>query len=194
MLAVTPGQDTLYVLGRTLGQGKGAGIASIAGILTGALGHLLAGAAGLSAVLVASPMAFNIVKWAGSIYLIYLGIRSLAMNPEADGRAFSLKEGTVREVWGQGVLTNVLNPKVALFCLAFIPQFIVPEAPHKALPFLLLGTCFFFIGGAWLLLLVAFASIVGERLKEGRGWGLYLNRLAGGLFIALAVRMLLQRY
>lgn len=189
MLAVTPGQDTLYVMGRALAQGRKAGVISVAGILSGALVHLLAGAGGLSALLAASPSAFTVVKWMGGAYLIYLGIRML-MGGGKDGVVESVSITSAAALWRQGFITNVLNPKVALFCLAFIPQFIVPGSPHTVPVFLFLGICFFVIGGLWLLVIVAFAAAIGGKLEGG--WNVALNRVAGVLFIGLGLRLLFQ--
>ncbi|WAC19128.1 LysE family translocator [Luteolibacter sp. SL250] len=189
MLALTPGQDTLYVMGRALAQGRKAGVISVAGILSGALVHLLAGAGGLSALLAASPSAFTVVKWAGGAYLIYLGIRMLMGSGKAEV-VESARTSSTAALWRQGFITNVLNPKVALFCLAFIPQFIVPGSPHTVPVFLFLGICFFIIGGLWLLVIVAFAAAIGGKLQGG--WNAALNRLAGVLFIGLGLRLLFQ--
>jgi threonine/homoserine/homoserine lactone efflux protein len=189
VLALTPGQDTLYVMDRALAQGRNAGLVSVMGILSGALVHLLAGAGGLSALLAASPSAFNVVKWAGGAYLIFLGIRMLPGGGNGEAEK-ALRPSTPTALWRQGFITNVLNPKVALFCLAFIPQFIVPGTPHTVPVFLFLGLCFFAIGGFWLLVVVAFASAIGAKFSGG--WNAALNRVAGVLFIGLGLRLLLQ--
>jgi threonine/homoserine/homoserine lactone efflux protein len=189
MLAVTPGQDTLYVMGRALAQGRKAGIISVAGILSGALIHLFAGAVGLSALLAASPSAFTVVKWAGGAYLIYLGVRMLVgggKDEEVETRSIT----SSAELWRQGFITNVLNPKVALFCLAFIPQFIAPGTSNTVPVFLILGLCFFVIGGLWLLLVVAFAAAIGGKFSGD--WNVALNRVVGVLFIGLGLRLLFQ--
>ena len=193
MLALTPGQDTLYVVGRTLAQGRAAGIASVIGILSGALIHLLAGALGLSALLIASPSAFAVVRWAGGAYLIYLGIRMLCAGGGGNEIPETFKATGTLAVWRQGMLTNLLNPKVALFCLAFIPQFIQAEAPRKTAAFLLLGLCFFVIGTAWLFCIVGFASGIGGKLRHDPRFAKTLNRTAGVLFMVLGLRLVLQR-
>lgn len=193
MLALTPGQDTLYVLGRSLAQGRKAGILSVAGILSGALVHLLAGAAGLSALLATSPTALTVVKWAGGAYLAYLGGRMIfARQSTAADLAISHQESSAA-LWRQGFITNLLNPKVALFCLAFIPQFIAPGNHHPAAAFLFLGLCFFLIGCLWLLMIAAFASVIHGRQERRGTWATWFNRLAGLLFIVLGLRMLLQQ-
>lgn len=193
MLALTPGQDTLYVLGRTLAQGKAAGIASVAGILSGAMAHLLAGVLGLSALLLASPSAFTVVKWGGGAYLIYLGIRMLLARNSVAEIPDAFKSTGRLAVWRQGMLTNLMNPKVALFCLAFIPQFIHADAQRKAPAFILLGMCFFIIGTLWLLCIVVFASGIGGRLRNDPRFERMLNGLAGVLFILLGLRLVFQR-
>lgn len=193
MVALTPGQDTLYVLGRSVAQGAGAGLASVIGILSGAVIHVVAGALGLSALLVASPDAFLAVKLAGGAYLIYLGSRMLlAKSGPAEIPDEFASSGFVA-IWRQGLLTNLLNPKVALFILAFIPQFIREDAIHKSFAFATLGMCFFVIGTIWLLCIVGFAAVIGGRLRDNPRLGKWLDRIAGTLFVVLGLRLLMDR-
>lgn len=190
MLAITPGQDTLYVLGRSVAQGWKTGIASVIGIVSGAVVHVLAGAFGLSALLIASPSAFFSVKLAGGAYLIYLGSRLLFAKGGSSDVSLMAGVPGFWPTWRQGLLTNLLNPKVALFILAFLPQFIDADSPSKFVSFLLLGSCFFAIGTAWLLCVVAFSSAIFRRLRESPRLLVTLNRLAGALFLVLGLRLL----
>lgn len=192
VLALTPGQDTLYVLGRSLSRGRRAGLASVAGILSGAMIHLFAGALGLSALLIASPAAFAFVRWAGGAYLIYLGVRMFFPKDQDSEIPVEFKGRDQFAIWRQGTMTNLLNPKVALFILAFIPQFIGAESARKTFAFLMLGSCFFVIGTGWLLCVVGFASVIGEKLRNNRRLETGLNRFAGFLFIILGLRLLLD--
>ena len=133
LLNLTPGQDTLFIIGRSLTGGVRAGIAAAFGIAIGSLGHTLAAALGLSVLLASSAAAFTLVKLLGAAYLIYLGVRLLCARPARHASAAPAAAGAdPRSALLQGILTNLLNPKVALFFLAFLPQFVVTDSPHKA--------------------------------------------------------------
>jgi threonine/homoserine/homoserine lactone efflux protein len=154
----------MYILGRSLSGGLRAGIASALGITTGSILHTLAAAAGLSVLLAASPVAFTVVKLCGAAYLIYLGARLLFSRAASapDVGAVPMRVGA-RRAYTQGVLTNALNPKVALFFLALLPQFISPASAHKTLAFLTLGATFITTGTIWCLVL---ATGAGRLLKR----------------------------
>ena len=190
LLNVTPGVDTLYIVGRGTAQGWRAGAVAALGIGAGCIVHTLAAALGLSAILATSATAFALVKWAGAAYLVYLGI-SLLLSRSREGAGLAPPPASLRKVFAQGFLTNVLNPKVALFFLAFLPQFIDADAPHKALAFLLLGAIFNVNGTLWNLLLARSASGLGRRLVAGGAVATWLNRVLGGLFVGLGVRLAL---
>src|SRR5712692_5077830 len=136
LLNITPGPDTLYILGRTASQSLRGGTVATLGIAAGLLIHTVAAAIGLSALLAASATAFTIIKWIGAAYLVYVGVSLLLARPAIHRPAPALRAVELRTVFLQGLLTNVLNPKVALFFLAFLPQFVDPGASHKALAFL----------------------------------------------------------
>src|SRR3954468_21943461 len=137
VLNVTPGPDTLYIVGRSVAQGRRAGAVSALGISSGCLVHTVAAAVGLSALLASSAAAFTIVRYAGAVYLIYLGVRLVCgrddrkrgSHPPAVAAPASRTTGAAWAVYRQGLLTNLLNPKVALFFLAFLPQFVDPHSP-----------------------------------------------------------------
>lgn len=124
-LAIVPGPAVLYILTRSMSQGRAAGVVSVAGIHVGTLVHIIAAALGLSALLIRSVVAFSVVKYAGAAYLIYLGIRTLRQKGEESGHVAS-REQSLKKVFYQGIVVNVLNPKTALFFFAFLPQFIEP--------------------------------------------------------------------
>ena len=193
VLTLTPGQDTFYILGRSISQGRGAGIASVLGISTGALIHTAVTAFGLSAVLAASPNAFLIIKILGALYLIYLGLRML-FSPAV---ALAIEDAYVpipfSEIFRQGLITNLLNPKVALFFLAFIPQFVSPQSPRKSAALLTLSLTFLAIGTTWCLCLALFSSLLGEKLRRHDRFPTLLNRGAGSLFILLGLRLAFAR-
>lgn len=194
LLNITPGQDTLYIVGRSMSQGRRAGLLSVLGISSGSVVHTLAAAFGLSAILATSAQAFLIVKLAGAAYLTYLGIRMLVERAPA-----AAAEGVQRErespwaVYRAGLLTNVLNPKVALFFLAFLPQFVAPSADSRVLAFLFLGAVFIFNGTLWCLVLVWSAATISQRLRGRASTGMALKRAAGAVFVGLGVRLAVSK-
>ena len=133
LLIITPGQDTFYILGRGIAQGRRAGVLSALGISTGALAHVTAAALGLSALIASAPYAFTFVKWMRAAYLMYLGFEMLR-EQDSETRDLAATSGSAsnREIYLKGALTNLLNPKVALFFLAFLPQFVAPDSPNPA--------------------------------------------------------------
>ena len=169
-------------------QGRQAGILSVLGIVSGCVIHTGAVAFGLSALLATSAHAFTVVKIAGAIYLGYLGIRMIFERVEdADRTEFSHQSGWA--IFRAGLLTNVLNPKVALFFMAFLPQFVALDAESWVLTFLFRGGVFIFNGTIWCLILVWCASAMSRRLG-GRGpSGLILKRATGALFVGLGLRL-----
>jgi threonine/homoserine/homoserine lactone efflux protein len=189
LLNLTPGQDTLYIVGRSVSQGRRAGLLSVLGIVSGTVIHTLAAAFGLSAILAASARAFVVVKLAGAVYLAYLGIAMLLRRPAGAGTGAAVPPERAWAVYRAGLLTNVLNPKVALFFLAFLPQFIAPAAGHRVLAFLFLGGVFIFNGTLWCLVLVWGASAMSRRLRDHPSTGVLLKRVTGALFVALGVRL-----
>ncbi|HEY7115806.1 MAG TPA: LysE family translocator [Tepidisphaeraceae bacterium] len=200
LLNLTPGQDTMYILGRGVTGGRRAGVISALGISCGCLVHCVAAACGLSAILVASSTAYEAVKWAGAAYLIYLGVRLLLTAPSAvaDGRSAAGEGDREWVIFRQAVLTNVLNPKVALFFLAFLPQFVRADAAaagaaQRAVAFLFLGACFAFTGTCWCLVLGYAAGTMSRTMHRRRRLMRFAERAAGGLFIALGLRLAVSR-
>jgi len=193
LLNLTPGTDTFYILGRTLSQGRSAGMASALGIASGAMVHTLAAALGLSALLATSATAFFVIKMAGAGYLIYLGARMLLMRQPPASISADFSSSRLFAVYRQGLLTNVLNPKVALFFLAFLPQFISVHNGSAYLGFAALGLCFVFTSTLWCFCLVWFASALRRYLKNDETVVSVLHRLAGGLFIFLGLRLAASR-
>ncbi|MBL0726905.1 LysE family translocator [Piscinibacter sp. HJYY11] len=189
LLNITPGADMLYVASHAASGGRRAGLLAALGIGAGCLFHVALATVGLSALLASSELAFNLVKWVGAGYLVWMGIGMLRASP---GDAREAVAPDVRRVFWRGVLTNALNPKVALFFLAFLPQFMTPDAPHQALGFALLGLIFTVNGT---LVTLAFGWLAGtacERLAgrlQGSQVGLWLQRAAGAMFIGLGVKL-----
>jgi threonine/homoserine/homoserine lactone efflux protein len=191
LLNITPGPDTAYIIGRSIQLGWRGGAAAALGIGCGCLVHVFGAAIGLSALLMASSAAFAVVKLIGAAYLLYTGVRMLLSRPPemAADLAMASSVTSLRQVFWQGALTNALNPKVALFFLAFLPQFVDADAPHKALAFLLLGLIFVFNGTLWCLGVAAFAARAASRIRASGRALLWINRVLGGLFVVLGVRV-----
>jgi threonine/homoserine/homoserine lactone efflux protein len=164
LLALSPGPGMLYVLSRTLHGGRREGLLSAGGTLVGGLVHAVAAALGLSAILMRSALAFEVVRYAGACYLVYLGI-SMIRNRRATVIGVS-GESTSRQNFLQGITTEVLNPKTALFFLSFIPQFVSPAKGHVVLQFLIFGTMSVILNTAADLLVVAFASSLAQRVAQ----------------------------
>ncbi|GBF34797.1 threonine efflux protein [Desulfocucumis palustris] len=190
LLNLTPGSDTIYILGRSMGQGKKAGVISALGISSGALIHTLLVALGLSVILARSAIAFNLVKYLGAGYLVYLGIKTLASKKEIVVEKDEESRAGLKRIYFEGIITNLLNPKVALFFLAFLPQFVDPANNYGATPFLLLGLTFITTGTIWCVLLAVFSSFMTDKIRGEKRISILLNKLAGIIFIALGINLL----
>ena len=189
LLNLTPGPDTVYILGRSVAQGREAGVASALGISVGSIFHTCAAALGLSAILATSALAFGTIKLLGGAYLIFLGIKMILDRRKEMRLPSNFRRRTTIAAFRQGILTNILNPKVALFFLAFLPQFIAPSSNSKVFAFLLLGFTFVTTGTVWCLILAWFASVFSERLRKKETVSQWLNRSAGALFVFLGLRL-----
>ena len=196
VLNATPGVDFLLTVSRTLQRGARAGFAAALGINAGCVAHALAAASGLAALLALYPTAFALIQWGGAAYLVWLGLGLLRQAWQGGAGAVADRPAapakTFAEDFRAGLLTNVLNPKVALFFLAFLPQFVPAASPSKTLSFLLLGGWFVVQGFLFLMWLVLLAARLSRLGASGplRRW---LNGLGGVLFIALALRLLRER-
>ncbi|WP_432743079.1 LysE family translocator [Methylobacter sp. G7] len=189
VMALIPGPDTLFILGRSVAQGRGKGIASVIGISCGSVIHTFAAALGLSALLAASASAFLFVKLAGAAYLVYLGVKMLFSRSSASALPTGFSSADFAEIFKQGLLTNVLNPKVALFFLAFVPQFIDVASSNKFAAFITLGLCYVGIGLLWYLFLAWSSSLLGNQFRGNAKFMHFLNRSAGALFVFLGLRL-----
>jgi threonine/homoserine/homoserine lactone efflux protein len=189
LLNLAPGQDTFYILGSSIAQGRRVGVASALGISTGCIVHTLAAAVGLSAILATSTSAFFAVKLAGAAYLVYLGVRYLLAPARELAGSQRAAPGHAWKAFRQGIVTNVLNPKVALFFLAFLPQFIDPNSPVKIAAFLALGLTFVVTGTAWCLLLaIGAARVRGFFAGHPRAFT-RLSQVTGFVFVLLGLRL-----
>ena len=198
LLNLTPGPDVLYIVTNGMRAGVKAGVVAAFGITAGCFVHIAAAAVGVSALMAASATAFSLLKWTGAAYLMYVGVRMLLSHKPGmvlDGLGVGVTQAgapaALKSVFFQGFWTNALNPKVALFFLAFVPQFIAPDVANKPLAFLLLGLLFNFnalwvnvgwaVGAAWLARRFAM-------LQQGMHW---LERAAGLMFVGFGLKLAL---
>jgi len=193
LLNITPGADTLYILGRSATQGFRGGLLAALGIGAGCLVHTMAAALGLSALLAASATAFTVVKLVGALYLVYLGVSLLrkGIGPGVPVAGLPVTAGA--RIFWQGFLTNALNPKVALFFLALLPQFISADAPNMPLAMLFLGIVFDVNGTLWNIFVAFAASSLAHRFRQAGVLAAWLNRAVGALFIYFGVRLATSR-
>jgi len=192
ILNLTPGPDMMYIIARSLGQGRRAGVVSTFGISAGCLFHAFAASVGIAAVLRSWPIAFQVVRYAGAAYLIYLGVR-LVMRRHREGEAAAAAPAApLPAIFRQGVITNVLNPKVALFFLAFLPQFVSPAGGSATMQLITLSVYFIFSATIVNLAVANLSGVAGDFLRRGRNMA-RMERASGAVFIALGLRVGLAR-
>jgi len=195
-LNVSPGPDLIYILSRTIAQGVKVGLASAAGVCSGAIVHVLAAAFGLSAILAASATAFTIVKYVGAAYLLYLGVQAL----KSKGGALELtaqKENVTVTPWQafrQGVLVDVLNPKAAIFFMAFLPQFVRPDHGSSSVQLVVLGLLVIFVAILIESLFVLAAARSSHFFRSNPKASAWLDRALGAIFISLGIRLALAEH
>ncbi|MFP3413172.1 LysE family translocator [Bacillus sp. SIMBA_074] len=188
LLNLIPGADTMYIVGRSISQGRKAGVYSVFGIITGSLVHTLLVAFGLSIILTKSIVLFNTIKVIGVIYLVYLGIKMILDKTNVAFQASSNKLN-IRKIYLQGLLTSLTNPKVSLFFIAFLPQFIDTKA-SAPMPFIILGITFTVTGLLWCLFVAFFSSYVTKKLRGNQKVGMILNKVTGLIFIGMGLKLL----
>jgi threonine/homoserine/homoserine lactone efflux protein len=188
LLNITPGSDTVLILSKSIAQGKKAGVITAFGIGVGTIGHTLLAAVGLSLLISGSVVLFNIVKYAGAAYIIYLGLRMFFARSAVELENGAVIPGKQRgDFFRDGFLTNLLNPKVALFFIAFLPQFIDPAHRSGVLPFIVLGLTFTTTGTIYCVLLALFAAEIFSRLREKPQFSLMLNKICGSVLVFLGL-------
>jgi len=189
LVNLSPGPDMLFTFACSLKEGMKAGIVAALGIGAGGLVHAVLSAVGITAILASSPMAFDILRICGATYLMWLGIQAIrrANEPVTDTREV---DGSYWSVFQKGFLTNVLNPKVGLFFLAFLPQFISPDAEMPALQILMLGIFFSLSGTVIIGSLGIFVGLSRQKIAASRVGHIWINRISGSVFILLGMRLL----
>ena len=187
-LNLTPGPDMLYVTARSISDGRAAGVLSAFGIAAGTLVHITALTLGLAALLAAVPLAYDVVRIAGAIYLVAIGIQ-LLLRPRTAADVAQLPRSRLRVIFAQAVITNVLNPKVALFFLAFLPQFVDPAAGSPVPQIVFLGLLFNVQGTLVNVGVALLASRTTVWLRANERRVSLLQRLTGGIFVALGIRL-----
>lgn len=187
-LIITPGPDMLYVITSGVSQGRKAGVLSALGVTSGLLVHTTLAALGLAVILSTSALAFTLVKYVGAVYLIYLGIRSWR-----DKESFSFETDTRQMSWSsvfaQGMMSNLFNPKVALFFLAFLPQFVSPEFGNISIQMVVLGITFALFGVMFLLLVGYFSGVIGHWIAGKQLLARSIRWVTGSILVGLGLRL-----
>jgi threonine/homoserine/homoserine lactone efflux protein len=191
VLNVTPGPDMLYVIARSVGEGRGAGVVSALGISAGTVFHTAAVVLGVSSLLVASPVAYDVLRFAGAAYLAWLGFRALRAAPRAEGEP-DVEPAGLGAIFRQGVVTNVLNPKVAIFFLAFLPQFVDASRGSATAQLLVLAALFITCGTLVNVVVALLAGRARMAVRRAVATGV-LSRFTGVVFLALALRLAVAR-
>ena len=190
ILTLTPGADTMYILTRSAAQGKDAGLVSVAGIISGCVVHVLCAAFGLSMILSTSASVFSMIKWAGALYLIYLGIKMfVGKNQILKTLSNDHEPKRLIKIYKQGVFTNILNPKVGLFFISFLPQFINQDNASGPIPFLVLGATFLVIGTIYSIFIAFAASYMTNTLRNNKTVESILYKLSGIIFIGFGLKI-----
>ena len=193
LINLSPGPDMIYTAARSLSQGTKAGIFSALGIFTGCLFHIMAAVFGLSAIIEEPVLLFSIIKYAGAAYLVYLGIRAMAGRKKAGNEIASLPPMANRKIFLQGMLTNILNPKVAIFFLSFLPQFIDPHTNYLKEQIAFLGL-WFDVQGTFILIIVAtITGLFRDLLQKRPGFWNWQEKITGVILIGLGIKMIFTK-
>lgn len=188
LMNITPGTDTMYIVSKSVSQGRKAGIYSVLGISTGSLVHTFLAAMGLSVILTTSYILFTAIKIIGAAYLIYLGVKMLFQS-SLNMNISVTKDLSLKKIYMQGLITNITNPKVALFFISFLPQFIASDNTYGPFPFIILGLSFVIMGTMWCLLVANFSSYVTKNLRNNSKIEYILNKITGIIFIGLGIKL-----
>lgn len=194
IFVLTPGIDTIFILNKSLTKGKKTGFYSSLGICSGILVHTSFAALGLSIILAKSAIAFSLIKYLGAAYLIYIGLKALFSKKET--LSFKQQTETTESIWTSyrsGVITNVLNPKVALFFLSFFPQFISKTNTDSALPFFILGFTYAGLGIIWCFILAHFSATFSNKLKKNEKFNFWLNKTSSVIYILMGLKIAMSK-
>ncbi|GFD73624.1 LysE family translocator [Tenacibaculum mesophilum] len=190
LFVLTPGIETVFLINKSISQGRRSGIYTSFGLNTGALVHTLFGALGLSIMVAKSAIFFALIKYLGAAYLIYLGVtkvmskKGLIANTNEEQ-----KKNSAKSSFTSGFVTNILNPKVALFFIAFFPQFISPTEIENPVPFIIMGVIYAVMTTIWYLVLTSFAGIFSTKIKENEKIGVRLNKISGVIFVLMGLQI-----
>lgn len=193
LITASPGPDNLMVLGMGISKGRRQGMAFGLGCALGCLSHTVLAVAGVSALIAASPLAFTALKVCGGLYLVWLGVQALRSRGGTQVRAVTDSEPSLMRLFLKGVFANAINPKVVLFFLSFLPQFVVAEHGQVGLQIALLGLTFTAQAALLFGLLGYFSGAIGQWIQRQPRVGLWLDRVAGAVFVALGLRLLAAR-
>lgn len=190
LFVLTPGIETVFLINKSISQGRRSGIYTSFGLNTGALVHTLFGALGLSIMIAKSALFFALIKYLGAAYLIYLGVAKVMSKK---GLIAETNEGqkkdSAKSSFRSGFVTNILNPKVALFFIAFFPQFISPTEIENPVPFIILGVIYATMTTVWYLVLTSFAGSFSTKIKENEKIGVRLNKVSGAIFVLMGLQI-----
>ena len=190
LFVLTPGIETVFLINKSISQGRRSGIYTSFGLNTGALVHTLLGALGLSIMVAKSAIFFALIKYLGAAYLIYLGVTKVMSKK---GLITETNEGqkkdSAKSNFTSGFVTNILNPKVALFFIAFFPQFITPTEIENPVPFMILGVIYAIMTTVWYLVLTSFAGTFSTKIKENEKMGVRLNKISGVIFVLMGIQI-----
>ncbi len=188
IICITPGIDMMFILNRSISQGRDAGIYSALGVSVGAVVHTILSGLGLSVILQTSVVLFTIIKIVGAVYLIYLGIQMFISKQSSISINKTVYQSR-RKLFVQGVITNVTNPKVALFFISFIPQFISVDNQYGPIPFLILGSIFAVMGAITSFIIAIFSSSLTTKLRDNIVAEKIINKISGAVFVILGISL-----
>lgn len=193
LFIMTPGIDTVFVLNKSIGQGKKAGVYATLGVNGGIVVHTIFAALGLSIIIAKSATAFMIIKYLGAAYLLYLGISKILSKTKVTIDEAQATHRSSQQHFVSGLISNLFNPKVALFFLSFFPQFIKPEAVTSPTPFIILGLTFALLGVIWFLVLTYFSATFSRAMKNNQKFNNWLNKISGMVYILMGVKIALSK-
>ncbi|WP_428742071.1 LysE family translocator [Tenacibaculum sp.] len=190
LFILTPGIETIFLINKSISQGRKSGVYTAFGLNTGALVHTLFGALGLSIIVAKSAIFFALIKYLGAAYLIYLGVmKIISRKGMIENLDEEQKKNSAKSDFKSGFITNILNPKVALFFLAFFPQFISSDQIENPMPFIFMGVSYAVMTTIWYLILTSFAGAFSKKIKENQKIGIRLNKISGAIFVLMGIQI-----